>query len=244
MNKIIWLTGHSGSGKTTIAEILAKELNAIVLDGDEMRESISEDLGLSKSDREENNKRIAKLAKVLSKRNNIIISVIAPIKKVREEITKELNPTWIYLKRELPERENHFYEESSDYFRVDIDDGTINQNVKKIIDYISPKKIYSLFIGRWQPLHEGHLSLFDKVRKEGKNILIGIRNTPISENDPYSVKERIEMIKEKVPDAEILVMPDIEEIVYGRKVGWGIREIRLDGETEKISATKIREKNK
>jgi len=39
----------------------------------------------------------------------------------------------------------------------------------------------------------------------------------------------------------IISIPDIEEICFGRKVGWGIREIRLDKTTEAISATKIRE---
>ena len=40
---------------------------------------------------------------------------------------------------------------------------------------------------------------------------------------------------------DYLVMPDILEVCYGRKVGCGIREIRLDGNTESISGTKIRE---
>ena len=39
----------------------------------------------------------------------------------------------------------------------------------------------------------------------------------------------------------VISIPDIEEVCYGRKVGWGIREIRLDEATEGISATKIRE---
>lgn len=39
---------------------------------------------------------------------------------------------------------------------------------------------------------------------------------------------------------KVIVIPDISEVCYSRKVGWGIREIRLDKETERISATKIR----
>jgi len=41
----------------------------------------------------------------------------------------------------------------------------------------------------------------------------------------------------------VVVIPDITEVCYGRKVGWGIREIKLDAATERISATKIREKS-
>ncbi len=39
---------------------------------------------------------------------------------------------------------------------------------------------------------------------------------------------------------EILTIPDIEDVCYGREVGWGIRQIKLDEKTEAISATKIR----
>ncbi len=105
-------------------------------------------------------------------------------------------------------------------------------------------KKYSLFIGRWQPLHEGHLALFNKVRQEGKNILIGIRDTPLNKNNPYTIAERIAMINEKIPDAKTVVIPDIEEVVYGRGVGYEIREIKLENKIEKISATEIRENDR
>jgi adenylylsulfate kinase-like enzyme len=138
---IIWLTGKSGAGKTAIAKELQKSLDSIILDGDEMRESISLGAGFSKGDRTEHNYRVARLAKVLSKQSNVIVSVIAPIKEVRENITEMINPTWVYLKRELPQKEGHFYEEPENYFMVDIDKGTINENAKKIRRYVHLKKI-------------------------------------------------------------------------------------------------------
>ncbi len=99
---------------------------------------------------------------------------------------------------------------------------------------------YSLFIGRWQPFHEGHKKLIQTVIDEGKNVCIGIRDTPISSTDPFSVEEREKMILAVFPQVKVITVPDIEEVVYGRKVGWGIREIHLDEATEQISATKIR----
>ena len=102
----------------------------------------------------------------------------------------------------------------------------------------------SLFIGRWQPFHTGHQSLINSVLAEGKNVLICIRDTPKSETDPFSCATRRRMIRDYYPDVErvkIMVIPDIAEICYGREVGYGIREIRLDAETEAISGTKIRE---
>jgi len=66
LSRVIWLTGHSGVGKTTIA----KELGYLYLDGDEMRESISTE-GFSREDRRIHNIRVAKLAKELSKQRTV-----------------------------------------------------------------------------------------------------------------------------------------------------------------------------
>lgn len=103
----------------------------------------------------------------------------------------------------------------------------------------------SLFIGRWQPLHDGHKKLIQTVLDEGKKVLVAIRDTPISEKDPYSVEERWVMIRRAFPDdklVRIISIPDIEEVVYGREVGWGVRQLKLDEVTESISGTKEREK--
>lgn len=103
---------------------------------------------------------------------------------------------------------------------------------------------YSLFIGRWQPFHDGHKKLIQTVLDEGKNVCVAIRDTPISESDPYTIEEREKMISEVFPQAKVIMIPDIEEVIHGRKVGWGIRHIELDPETEAISGTAIRAKNK
>ena len=106
--------------------------------------------------------------------------------------------------------------------------------------------IYSLFIGRWQPFHKGHKILIENVLEEGKNVCIAIRDTKISDDNPYTVKQRKRMIEKALCEwkdrIKVISIPDIEEIVYGRKVGWGIREIRLSDEIESISATNIRQR--
>jgi adenylylsulfate kinase len=106
-------------------------------------------------------------------------------------------------------------------------------------------KIYSLFIGRWQPLHEGHKHIIQKVLDEGKNVCIAIRNTPISEKNPFSVEERFNIIRIAFPDFErvqIIVIPDIAEVCYGRNVGWDIRDLsNVPAEIAQVSATKVRE---
>lgn len=122
--QIIWLTGQSGSGKTTLAIELQKKcryMHYVILDGDQMRDSISLGAGFSREDRTEHNLRVARLAKVLSQQTNVIVAVIAPIASVRAKIDEICNPKWVYLKRTLPEREGHFYEEPTDYFTLDLD---------------------------------------------------------------------------------------------------------------------------
>ncbi len=106
---------------------------------------------------------------------------------------------------------------------------------------------YSLFIGRYQPLHKGHITLIRKVLDEGKNVCIALRDTPISDTDPYSIEKRTKMFgkefRKEIEECKVKVItiPDIEEVCYGRKVGWGIRQISLSEEIEKISATEIRD---
>ncbi|MHC4463347.1 MAG: adenylyl-sulfate kinase [Planctomycetota bacterium] len=118
MFRIVWLTGPSGSGKTTLARKLQEEWPCIILDGDEMRRSISEGAGFSRADRAKHNYRVARLAKELVKQMNVIVAVIAPIKEVRDTIQDVM---WIYLKRTVPEREGHFYEVSDEYPMIDCD---------------------------------------------------------------------------------------------------------------------------
>jgi len=109
------------------------------------------------------------------------------------------------------------------------------------------KPKYSLFIGRYQPFHDGHEKLIRTVLNEGKRVCVALRDTPITATDPFNIEERTDMIVSRFEkeiacgQLKIIAIPDIEEVCYGRKVGWGIREIKLDAETENISATKIRE---
>ncbi len=105
--------------------------------------------------------------------------------------------------------------------------------------------MHSLFIGRWQPFHKGHKLMIDKVLAEGKPVVIAIRDTVISEENPYTVEERKQMIRKVYgKKVKIIVVPDVAEVCYGRKVGYAIRNIRLNEEMEKISGTKIRNSQK
>lgn len=107
---IIWLTGKSGSGKTTLANELVK-IGWVKLDGDDMRASITADCDLTKEGREENNVRVAKLAKVLDEQHNIIVSVIAPTNEIRAKVHRICKPHWVYIKSNKDSYFDQIFEE-------------------------------------------------------------------------------------------------------------------------------------
>jgi len=91
---IIWFTGLSGAGKSTICRAAEQEFRARgwrveVLDGDEVRRHLSKDLGFSKQDRIENLHRIQYVSQLLA-RNGILVLVaaISPYHEIRDEIRR------------------------------------------------------------------------------------------------------------------------------------------------------------
>jgi adenylylsulfate kinase-like enzyme len=107
---IYWLFGRSGAGKTTLATRLTRYntnsigVETIFLDGDEIRKTISSDLGFSSEARQENQRRIAQLAKLLSGQGfDIVVATAAQELKHREVIENILGDSfqWIYIKCSL-----------------------------------------------------------------------------------------------------------------------------------------------
>lgn len=108
---------------------------------------------------------------------------------------------------------------------------------------------YSMFVGRWQPLHKGHLWLINERLKEGKNVWLAIRDVKPDEKNPWTAREIEQMIREGelkdlIVDGRIVVsiIPDIESINYGRGVGYDVIEHLPPKEIGDISATSIRNK--
>ncbi|MFA5763711.1 MAG: adenylyl-sulfate kinase [archaeon] len=85
MNQIIWLTGLPCSGKTTIACALASKINAQVLDGDEIRNALKNN-DFSTQRRKKHMLKVAEFAFEKSKESPVIVSLVSPVRKVREEI--------------------------------------------------------------------------------------------------------------------------------------------------------------
>jgi 3'-phosphoadenosine 5'-phosphosulfate synthase len=89
---VVWFTGLSGAGKSTIATALAAELarrgrHTEVLDGDEVRTHLSKGLGFSKEDRDTNIRRIGYVARLVARSGGVAITAaISPYREVRDEV--------------------------------------------------------------------------------------------------------------------------------------------------------------
>jgi adenylyl-sulfate kinase len=110
---VLWFTGLSGAGKTTLAipveeELKRRGMKAERLDGDIVRKSLTRDLGFTKEDRDKNIERVTFVAKLLS-RNGVAVlaSFISPYRAVRKKVREETtNFIEVYVEVPLDEAIN------------------------------------------------------------------------------------------------------------------------------------------
>jgi adenylylsulfate kinase len=106
---------------------------------------------------------------------------------------------------------------------------------------------YAMFIGRWQPLHDGHKELFQQALDNGKNVWIAIRDVETTETNPFNAYEVLENISNAYKElcgqgrVKVSIIPDICSVEFGRGVGYDIIEHIPPTHVAEISATKVRE---
>jgi nicotinamide mononucleotide adenylyltransferase len=109
---------------------------------------------------------------------------------------------------------------------------------------------WAMFIGRWQPWHDGHRWLIDQALNDDKKVLLCIRDVPVSESNPWTVDQILLNLGDSLKDliqegrVRIIKIPDIESINIGRGVGYDVIEHVPPTEIEQISGTKIRQQMK
>jgi len=103
----------------------------------------------------------------------------------------------------------------------------------------------AIFIGRFQPYHQGHIELVKQKLDQGIPALIMVRDIEPDEKNPFTTEQTVKMIQKyhaaKGDDVEVMIIPDIESVNYGRGVGYEINEFTPPDGIAFISATKIRE---
>lgn len=102
---------------------------------------------------------------------------------------------------------------------------------------------YNLFIGRYQSPHKGHQTIFNEYLKNGEPVLIAVRDVPTDENNPLPAHIVMSLWKEVYRDnnlVQVMIIPDIATVNYGRGVGYDVKEIKVEDKIASISATEIR----
>ena len=180
VNKVVWLIGLSGAGKTTIAEAAARRYGAELLDGDTIRDFFSNN-DFSREGRERHLLGIAKMARLMSKHTPVICSFITPYEDVRErileilprnsvmvhvstslEVCEDRDVKGLYAKARTGEISNFtgisdpFDDPKCAHMTLD-SSGKPGHTVVDMVDQLSylfekPKAV--LLPGRWQPLHQ------------------------------------------------------------------------------------------
>lgn len=167
MGCVVWLTGLSGAGKSTIAGELSRRIAGVeILDGDVIRQNLSKGLGYSKEDRNTNIRRIGFVAGLLAKHGVcVIVAAISPYREIRDELkqsipgfvevyckasletVKQRDPKGLY-KRALAGEIQHFtglddpYEEPlTPDVLADTEAYTVTECAEQIICYLFAKRL-------------------------------------------------------------------------------------------------------
>ena len=101
----------------------------------------------------------------------------------------------------------------------------------------------AMFIGRWQPFHNGHRWLIEQKLSQDTPVLVAVRDIPPDEKNPFTTDQTIKMIEKVYEDknVKVITIPDIESVNYGRGVGYEINEYTPPKDVGFVSATSIRE---
>ena len=112
--KLLWITGLSGAGKTTIGSevydiLKSKYLNTVFIDGDIIRETLGNDLGHDIEDRKRNAVRISKMCEFLTSQNiNVVCATLSLFKEIHDLNRKNIKQLFFWAKSANPSKSSTF----------------------------------------------------------------------------------------------------------------------------------------
>lgn len=249
----ILIMGLPGAGKTTLSKVLAPRLNAVHFNADDVRANVNKDLGFSEEDRIEHARRMGWLCDQVAQVGGYAIAdFICPTPAARAAFSEGGEPFVIWIDRikegRFQDTNRMFVPPERCNLRV-LPEGTPEYWAEQAITHLrpvfDPTKPTALFLGRYQPFHDGHKALIvEGIRRVGQ-ACIAVRNTQgTDEKNPFGfeyVRSRIEHgLREFEGRFVVVPLPNITSILYGRDVGYTIERIDLDEKIQDISATEQR----
>jgi len=249
--------GLPGAGKTTLAEAVRTQLwqegrTVTWLNADEIRKQFN-DWDFSYEGRIRQSKRMDELAGKATT-DYVIADFVAPLVEMRNNYKADWT-IWVDTIRESRYADTNaaFVEPEVYDFRV------TEQDADKWADFISEhiisnrrrptfdwRKETVQMLGRWQPWHDGHRALFERLLAKTGQVIIQVRDVQGWQgSNPFEVEKVKGFIKRDLDPLyqgqyEIQVVPNIVHIGWGRGVGYTAGEETFDESVTDISATKIR----
>ncbi len=269
MKKIL-VMGLPGSGKTTFSEKLKSYLennsefftpafeNASQraevkwLNADEVRKKYN-DWDFSHEGRIRQSIRMRELADSFFN-DFVIADFVAPLPEMRHNYKAD----WVIWIDTI--EKGRFEDTNKMFIPPDVYDFRITeQNAEKWAEFVGShileerrrpvfdnRKPTAMLMGRYQPWHLGHRKLFEEALNRVGQVCIMIRNVQgLNDSNPFSFEQVKDFIQRDLDPIyqgqyQIILVPNITQILYGRDVGYSIEKIELPEEIQKISATNIR----
>jgi len=257
MTQRILIMGLPGAGKTTLAaklqEFLINNFKTVTwLNADDIRAHYN-DWDFSVEGRVRQSMRMRELAD-RSELDYVICDFVAPLVEMRDNYGADWT-IWVDTIREgrYADTNKMFIEPESYDFRVNEQDSEkwskfIGQHIidnkrRPVFDW---RKETVQMLGRWQPWHDGHRALFERLLAKTGQVIIQVRDVQGWQgSNPFAIEEVKKFIRRDLDPLyqgqyEIQVVPNIVHIGWGRGVGYTSGEETFDESITQISATNIR----